>query len=193
MQYTSTPVAKKSYYSKDDFKELPNTHMFSSSLKSATRGSVRVSALRYAGESASLSKKRVMNTIKMGKARPAIFHQFETFVELSDGSVIRRRSQAPKDEVRMISDQRSSTLWNPTRDDLDDTDPNAVGKVDKFKKRFGGFDGGKEVDEELSILEKRKHIAKQKDDLFELLGENATEVNKGGKVQAKWESNKKKK
>lgn len=193
MQYTSTPVAKKSYYSEDNLTEPPNTHMFSASLKSVTRGSVRVNALRYAGESASLSKKRVMNTIRMGKARPAIFHQFETFVELSDGSVVRRRSQAPKDEVRMISDQRSSTLWNPTRDDLDDTDPNAVGKVDKFKKRFGGFDGGKEVDEELSILEKRKHIAKQKDDLFELLGENATEVNKGGKVQAKWESNKKKK
>lgn len=184
---------KKTYSSENQKPNLPHTHMFSASLKSVSRGSVRVSAVIYAGESASLSKKRVMNTIRMGKARPAIFHQFETFVELSDGSVVRRRSQAPKDEVRMISDQRSSTLWNPTRDDLDDTDPNAVGKVDKFKKRFGGFDGTKEVDEELSIQERRKHIAKQKDDLFELLGENATEVNKGGKVQAKWESNKKKK
>ena len=160
--------------------------MFSASLKSATRGCVRVNAQRTAAEAAKLSNKRVMKTIRMGKARPAIFHQFETFVELSDGSVVKRRSQAPKDEVRMITDQRSSPMWNPTRDDLDDSDPNADGKIDKFKKRFGGFDGTEEASAELSIHERRKQAAKQKDDLFELLGEGASEVNKGGKVQPKY-------
>ncbi|QWW23839.1 hypothetical protein CA7LBN_002673 [Candidozyma auris] len=137
-----------------------------------------------------LSGRRVMKTIKMGKARPAIFHQFETFVELSDGSVVKRRSQAPKDEIRMISDQRSSPMWNPTRDDLDDTDPNAVGKVDRFRKRFGGFDGAEEASEKLSFQERRKQANEQKENLFDLLGENATEV-KGGKVQPKWAKKKK--
>lgn len=162
--------------------------MISRSLRSISQGCVLVNAVRHSSE-ARLSSRRVMKTIRMGKARPAIFHQFETFVELSDGSVIRRRSQAPKDEVRMISDQRSSPLWNPTRDDLTDSDPNAVGKVDKFKKRFGGFDGNEEAKEELSFQERRQQTAKQKDDLFELLGENAVEV-KGGKVQPKWRKKK---
>jgi len=56
-----------------------------------------------------LSNRRVMRKIKLGKARPAIFHQFETLVELSDGSVIKRRSQAPKDDIRIINDKRNST------------------------------------------------------------------------------------
>ena len=46
------------------------------------------------------------------KARPAIFYQFETLVEMSDGSVIKRYSQAPKDEIRMINDQRNNLMWN---------------------------------------------------------------------------------
>ena len=50
-----------------------------------------------------------MKRIVQGKARPAIFyHQFETLVEMSDGSVIKRYSQAPKDEIRMINDQRNN-------------------------------------------------------------------------------------
>lgn len=111
-----------------------------------------------------LSNRRVMRKIKQGKARPAIFHQFETLVELSDGSVIKRRSQAPKDEIRMINDQRNSVLWNPNRSDLVTADPNATGKVNKFKQRFSSFE------------------AEQNDDLVELLGENAKEVVKGGKL-----------
>lgn len=111
-----------------------------------------------------LSNRRVMRKIKQGKARPAIFHQFETLVELSDGSVIKRRSQAPKDEIRMINDQRNSVLWNPNRSDLVTADPNATGKVNKFKQRFSSFE------------------AEQNDELVELLGENAKEVVKGGKL-----------
>ncbi|GBL49652.1 54S ribosomal protein L36, mitochondrial [Candidozyma auris] len=159
------------------------------SARSITSGVHFVNSVRHSSN-VRLSGRRVMKTIKMGKARPAIFHQFETFVELSDGSVVKRRSQAPKDEIRMISDQRSSPMWNPTRDDLDDTDPNAVGKVDRFRKRFGGFDGAEEASEKLSFQERRKQANEQKENLFDLLGENATEV-KGGKVQPKWAKKKK--
>lgn len=120
-----------------------------------------------------LSNRRVMRKIKMGKARPAIFHQFDTLVELSDGSVITRRSQAPKDEIRMINDQRNSPLWNPTRSDLVTADPNATGKVNKFKKRFSQFQS-----EEVESEEKT-------DDFVELMGHNVTEVQAGGKVHDK--------
>lgn len=120
-----------------------------------------------------LSGRRVMRKIKMGKARPAIFHQFDTLVELSDGSVIRRRSQAPKDEVRMINDQRNSPLWNPSRSDLISADPNATGKINKFKKRFSQFQ-----EEEVEGAEKE-------DEFIALMGVNVTEVQAGGKVHDK--------
>ncbi|SGZ57071.1 CIC11C00000000794 [Sungouiella intermedia] len=119
-----------------------------------------------------LSNRRVMRKIKMGKARPAIFHQFDTLVELSDGSVIKRRSQAPKDELRMINDQRNSPLWNPNRSDLVTADPNATGKVNKFKKRFSQFQA-EEAEE------------KKSDDFVELMGHNVTEVQAGGKIHDK--------
>ena len=133
-----------------------------------------------------LSGRRVMKKIKMGKARPTIFHQFETLVELSDGSVIRRRSQAPKDEIRMISDQRNSTLWNPHRSDLVTVDPNATGKVNKFRPRYAAF-GQEEPTNEVG--EKQ---GKKQDDFVDLMGENVTEVASGGKLQNKKENKKKK-
>lgn len=104
----------------------------------------------------------------MGKARPAIFHQFDTLVELSDGSVIRRRSQAPRDEMRMVVDQRNNALWNPHAD-VETADLDATGKVSKFKERFAQFedDGDKSASD---------------DSLLELLGQNVTEVQKGGRV-----------
>lgn len=143
-----------------------------------------------------LSNRRVMRKIKLGKARPAIFHQFETLVELSDGSVIKRRSQAPKDEIRMINDQRNSTLWNPHRSDLASINPNATGKVNRFKQRFSSFE--QKDDQEVADVEmenaadseniqtKSKH-----DDYIELMGHIVEEV-KGGKLLDK-KSNKKKK
>jgi len=143
-----------------------------------------------------LSNRRVMRKIKLGKARPAIFHQFETLVELSDGSVIKRRSQAPKDEIRMINDQRNSTLWNPHRSDLASINPNATGKVNRFKQRFSSFE--QKDDQEVADVEmenaadseniqtKSKH-----DDYIELMGHNVEEV-KGGKLLDN-KSNKKKK
>lgn len=133
-----------------------------------------------------LSNRRVMRKIRLGKARPAIFHQFESLVELSDGSVIKRRTQAPKDEIRMISDQRNSQLWNPHRSDLVSIDPNATGKLSKFKQRFAGFEiNGEEHDSE------EPKDTNQDDELIRLMGTNATEVQSGGKVADK--SSKKKK
>ena len=118
-----------------------------------------------------------MRKIKLGKARPTIFHQFETLVELSDGSVIKRRSQAPKDEIRMINDQRNSLLWNPHRSDLVTVDPNATGKINKFKQRFGNFD------------EQESGQGKD-DDFIELMGHNVQDVASGGKLFDKKKSKK---
>ena len=107
-----------------------------------------------------LSNRRVMRKIKMGKARPAIFHQFDTLVELS--------------EIRMINDQRNSPLWNPSRSDLVTADPNATGKVNKFKKRFSQFQTAETDAEE-----------KKEDDFISLMGENVTEVQAGGRIHDK--------
>ncbi|EGV63623.1 54S ribosomal protein L36, mitochondrial [Yamadazyma tenuis] len=134
-----------------------------------------------------LSNRRVMRKIKLGKARPAIFHQFETLVELSDGSVIKRRSQAPKDEIRMINDQRNSVLWNPNRSDLVAVDPNATGKVNKFNQRFASFSPSIEATSETSETN-----STQKDGLIELLGQNVKEVASGGKLFDKKQSKSKK-
>ena len=143
-----------------------------------------------------LSNRRVMRKIKLGKARPAIFHQFETLIELSDGSVIKRRSQAPKDEIRMINDQRNSTLWNPHRSDLASINPNATGKVNRFKQRFSSFE--QKDDQEVADVEMENaanseniHTKSKHDDYIELMGHNVEEV-KGGKLLDK-KSNKKKK
>lgn len=136
-----------------------------------------------------LSGRRVMKKIKMGRARPTIFHQFETLVELSDGSVVRRRSQAPKDEIRMISDQRNSTLWNPHRSDLVTVDPNATGKVNKFRQRYAAFGQEEPSGGSGDVGEKQ---GKKQDDFVDLMGENVTEVASGGKLQNKKENKKKK-
>ncbi|CAR27439.1 hypothetical protein ZYGR_0I07140 [Zygosaccharomyces rouxii] len=83
--------------------------------------------------------RRPARKIRLGKARPAIYHQFDVLVELSDGSVVRRRSQFPKNEIRLIQDQRNNPLWNPTRTDLVVVDANASGKVDRFKQKYGSL------------------------------------------------------
>ena len=137
----------------------------------------------------------------MGKARPAIMYQFDTLVELSDGSVIKRRSQAPKDEIRMINDQRNSLRWNPHRADLDTSDLTATGKIGKFRSKYAGFSGeeeaaqsgketkGAEAEKELSLEEEEALKAKEKElnkardqELFDLMGENAEEIVGGGKL-----------
>lgn len=156
-----------------------------------------------------------MKRIIQGKARPAIFYQFETLIELSDGSVIKRYSQAPKDEIRMINDQRNNLIWNPNNNDLINGgglgggDLQAKGKINKFKLKFANsFEEGEreeqqkevvvdegegeregegegEVDEEI-IRRKQLELQKARDEeLFELMGENAQEVDGGGKLYDK--------
>lgn len=94
--------------------------------------------------------RRPVKKIPLGKSRPAIYYQFDQYVELTDGSVIMRRSQYPNDELRLLQDQRNNPLWNPSREDLVMIDPNATSQVDKFNKRFSGMFGnvedGKKVD-----------------------------------------------
>lgn len=125
-----------------------------------------------------LSNKRIRTKIKMGKARPAIFHQFDTLVELSDGSVIRRRSQAPRDELRMISDQRNNPLWNPHAE-VEINDLRLTGKVGKFKERFAQFE------------ENDGESTGSTDALVELMGHNVVEVQKGGRLYDKKRKSKK--
>lgn len=60
-------------------------------------------------------------------------------MELSDGSVVIRRSQYPKSEIRLIQDQRNNPLWNPSRDDLIIVDANSGGSLDRFKKRYSSL------------------------------------------------------
>lgn len=146
-----------------------------------------------------LSTRRVPSKIKLGKSRPAIFYQFDTLVELSDGSVVKRRSQAPKDEIRMITDQRSVPFWNPHRSDLSGTDLSAAGKIARFNKKFGDLDGADgeaepaEAEGEDAAAQARARNAERKDRLFDLFSENAEEVAPNGKVQDKYQRNKKKK
>lgn len=80
-----------------------------------------------------------MKKIRVGKARPAIYHQFNVKIEMSDGSVVLRRSQFPKDEIRLIQDQRNNPLWNPSRTDLVVLDANAGSSLDKFKQRYSSI------------------------------------------------------
>lgn len=140
----------------------------------------------------SLSGRRVMRKIRLGKARPAIFHQFDTLVELSDGSVIKRFSQAPKDEIRMINDQRTSSLWNPHRDDLKSSDLlTETGKIGRFRSKYGTSfedqedkkDEKRTEDKELTVEEEEKlrqleqeKTKKKNDELFAMMGENAEEI-----------------
>ncbi|CAN3475618.1 large ribosomal subunit protein bL31m [Diutina catenulata] len=129
-----------------------------------------------------LSNRRVMRKIEMGRARPTTYYQFDTLVELSDGSVIKRRSQAPKDEIRMISDQRNSNLWNPNRSDLVTSDPNATGKVSKFQQKYAQFGVETPTNNTGKKPAKEERIA---DDFVELMGHNVQEVQAGGKIYDK--------
>ncbi|CAI5759939.1 unnamed protein product [Candida verbasci] len=145
------------------------------------------------GDEVRLSNRRVMKKIQMGKARPAIFYQFDQFIELSDGSVIKRKSQIPKDELRMINDQRNSIKWNPHRSDLDTSDLTAAGKIGKFKAKFAQFEGEQVANQKDSTPEsqealrsKEKERARQKDkELVEMMGEDAVEIVGGGNLYDK--------
>lgn len=143
---------------------------------------------------------RPQKKIAIGKARPAIYHKFNTYVELSDGSVLKRRSQYPKDEIRMIMDQRNTPLWNASKPDVSMLDAESKGKLNKFKNKFAAFEqsgkSAREVEEEKKKEEAEKRermktgIAKKKeeaetDDFLDLLSANYTEEKLGGNLARK--------
>ncbi|KAL3230121.1 Large ribosomal subunit protein bL31m [Nakaseomyces bracarensis] len=150
--------------------------------------------------------RRPLKKIRLGKARPAIYHQFKVKVELSDGSVITRRSQFPKDEIRLISDQRNSPLWNPSRDDLVVVDVNSGGSKDKFKQKYSSIfsmDEKSDVIDE-SAIDKKETKTESKsqpdnkvkeaepeedafgvDDYLSLLDDNTKQIKTGRLVQKK--------
>ncbi|KAL6941864.1 hypothetical protein ACO0QE_003023 [Hanseniaspora vineae] len=78
---------------------------------------------------------RMSKPIRPGHARPAFYYKFDVLVQLSDGSVIKRKSQYPKSEFKSLQDQRNTPLWNPARKDLVVLDVGS-GKVDRFKERY---------------------------------------------------------
>lgn len=145
--------------------------------------------------------KRPLKKIRLGKARPAIYHEFNVKVELSDGSVITRKSQFPKAEIRLIQDQRNNPLWNSSRDDLVVVDANAGGRLDKFKEKYGSMFS---MSSENKSAEKKEQAKKQgtedkqaasaesefgMDDYLSLLNEDSTQI-KTGQLATKKKSKK---
>ncbi|QLL34621.1 hypothetical protein HG536_0G04830 [Torulaspora globosa] len=144
--------------------------------------------------------RRPLKKIRLGKARPAIYHEFTVQVELSDGSVITRRSQFPKAQLRLIQDQRNNPLWNPSRDDLVVVDANASGRVDKFEQRYGSMFSMKSEKPNAEVKAKEQAGEGQKadvgyedpfeiDDYLSLLNEDSSQI-KTGKLATKKKSKK---
>lgn len=69
----------------------------------------------------------------------------------------------------MITDQRNNPLWNESRPDLSIVDVNARGRLNKFKEKYSQYEQEEEPEE-------------NKDELFNLLGENHQEVKLGGNL-----------
>ncbi|CAL9732398.1 large ribosomal subunit protein bL31m [Monosporozyma unispora] len=127
----------------------------------------------YPGAMRTALPRRPVRKIPLGKARPAIYYQFDVAVELTDGSVVMRRSQYPQDELRLIQDQRNNPYWNPSRDDLVDIDPNSVGNIEKFKQRYSGmFSAGEAVASESAKTSVETSVEAKK-------GENKKEKKQG--------------
>lgn len=169
----------------------------------------------YPGSQRMSLPRRPMKKIGLGKARPAIYHQFEVAVELSDGSVVMRKSQFPKAEVRLIQDQRNNPLWNASRSDLVVIDANAAGSIDKFKQKYSSIFSVEEEkvgSEETANTKETKPSKKEEkqekkaakeieeettaddfgmDDYLSLLDDSSKQI-KSGKIASKKNSSKKK-
>lgn len=141
-----------------------------------TRPMVRMYSTRTAVNHNPIPK-RAMKKIRIGKSRPAIYHKFNCLVELSDGSVIERRSQYPKTELRMIQDQRNNLLWNANRTDMSVVE-DVRGKLYSFRQKYSEFDNTKKEEEQAAEEE-------EADDLLELLGANHVEKKLGGRLYDK--------
>lgn len=178
------------------------------STTSSTLSTPLITAKRFAGQSVldGPLPRRPLKKIRLGKARPAIYYKFNCKTEFSDGSVVVRRSQTPKDELRLISDVRNHPLWNPYRSDLEAIDVNAGGKMEKFKQKFAAFNVIEEepaapapaAEAKKEKKEAKNEEAKQQDedsflldDYLDLLGQNVQDVQKGGKLAVKQKGKKK--
>ncbi|ANZ76884.1 BA75_03343T0 [Komagataella pastoris] len=127
---------------------------------------------------------RPLKKIQIGKARPAIYYKFDCQVELSDGSVITRKSQYPKVEMRMITDQRNSPFWNCSRKDLVSGDTGARGRLNKFKQRYSVFaDNSQEED---TVEDTRSD-----NEFLDLIGSNHVEQKLGGNIASRKRNSKK--
>lgn len=170
----------------------------------------------YPGSQRTVLPRRPMKKIQLGRARPAIYYQFDVAVELSDGSVVMRKSQFPKGEVRLIQDQRNNPLWNGSRSDLVVVDANAAGSIDKFKQKYSSIFSIEEEEASATAAEKggkpdaKKTKAKAKDtkkeaaqleepaatddfgmdDYLSLLDDSSTQI-KSGKIASKKKAAKK--
>ncbi|SCU89988.1 LAME_0E06524g1_1 [Lachancea meyersii CBS 8951] len=154
----------------------------------------RVASKAYHGATQVSIPKRPLKKIKLGKARPAIYHKFDVQVELSDGSVVTRRSQFPKSQIRLIQDQRNNPLWNESRDDLVVVDANAGGRLDKFKQKYDQVFSFESVPPKQPAAEAKQPAEAETqdpeddfgmDDYMSLLNENAQQVQSGGKLATK--------
>ncbi|CCH60032.1 hypothetical protein TBLA_0C02200 [Henningerozyma blattae CBS 6284] len=109
---------------------------------------------------------RPLKKIRVGKARPAIYYNFETLVELSDGSVIKRKSQLPKNEIRLIQDQRNNALWNPLELTLKDADAesalNKKNNLNKFNLKYNS------IFQDLSLAKEKPSEATTTDNVMEI-------------------------
>ncbi|CAN6644072.1 large ribosomal subunit protein bL31m [Trichomonascus vanleenenianus] len=149
----------------------------------------------------SILSRRLPRKLKVGETRPPIYYKFDVKVELSDGSVVTRRSQFPKVEWRYLNDQRNSLRWNPTRSDLKSVDSEITGRLAKFQKKYGdiGFEKPKveeKKEKEVAPVEEAEAEAEKKptsmfDDYADLMGENVVPVQAGGKLAQKRRGKKK--
>lgn len=157
----------------------------------------------YPGSTRITLPRRPAKKIQLGKSRPAIYHQFDVKMELSDGSVVIRKSQYPKGEIRLIQDQRNNPLWNPSRDDLVVVDANSGGSLDRFKKRYSSLfsvdsapissgseepEISKESQKEAQVEKEEKKEVSEKtfgmDDYLSLLDDSEQQI-KSGKLASK--------
>lgn len=186
---------------------------------SAGKTSVNLVAKRYAGggnvEQETIPRlKRPEKKIPIGLSRPPVYPLINGYIELSDGSVIKRRTQIPKDEIRMILDQRNHPLWNPARKDLEVADASLSSKTAKFRQRYSIFDfeapkkvaedgepveapaaeaETKEAKVEASETEGKADENIEYDEYLDIFGDNFNEVQTGGKIYVKPKPQKKKK
>ncbi|CDK24079.1 unnamed protein product [Kuraishia capsulata CBS 1993] len=125
--------------------------------------------------------KRPLKKIQVGKARPAIYHKFECHVQLSDGSVITRRSQYPKEEFRMLADQRNNPLWNESRADLF-VGIDTKGRISQFREKYAAFDTSSPVEGDVETKAGDSAVLEGLEDFTELMDGGYVEQKLGGNI-----------